>query len=149
MSLALFDPVVPGSISWRREEWSPLPARIIKGHGFVVLLVGLDVAQKAGGLPIARIFGVSSVVIADAVGRIVIAIPAQIRLDGLFAGAMRFGFHNIFTARNTGLAAALGGNGEEEERSHQQSDGHDDAETQRQHRFLCMFVVVFERKKSA
>ena len=57
-------------------------------------LVFLDVFQKFGRRPVASIFGIVSVEIANAVGRIKVTVPAKVALDRLVGGAMLFGSHD-------------------------------------------------------
>ena len=109
MILALFQKVIPGSISWRCKKMPSLPSRIIKTDRLVLFLVGLNVGQKAGGLPVASVLGIPPIVIAYAIRGVPVAIPPQVGLDGLFAGTMGLGFHQVLAAGNTRIAATLGG----------------------------------------
>ena len=116
MVLALFQKVIPGSISWRSKKMPSLPSRIIKTDRLVLFLVGLNIGQKAGGLPVSSVLGIPPIKIANAIRGVPVAIPPQVGLDGLFAGAMGLGFHDIFTTGDTGLATSLGAAHGEEKR---------------------------------
>jgi hypothetical protein len=67
--------------------------RIVKLDGLFLLV---NRFQKVGLFPVASMFGIVTIKVADTVGRFEIAIPSQVLLDGLFGSPMPLLGHDGF-----------------------------------------------------
>ena len=71
--------------------------------------IAAHLLEKGGGLPISRVLGVMSIEIAYPIGRLAIAVPAQIVLDRHGGGSVRLFGHDGFVPHDTGRWEGLGG----------------------------------------
>lgn len=103
-------PAVPAALLQERFHIPPL-GRDEEGLAGVAV-VEYDVARfgvfdarvvdEGGGGPVSGVFGAVPVEVAYAIGDLGVAIPAQVLLDGNFAGAVGLGGHDGFVAHDAG-----------------------------------------------
>ena len=112
MSLALSHKFFPGpSLGGLEQQFSRVAVEKLDEFAgpTTAAAIAAHLLQKGGGLPVSRMLGVMPVEVTYSIGRLAIAVPAQILLDRHGGCAMLFGLHDGFIAHDAGRWEGLGG----------------------------------------